>query len=147
MIGCLVAVLGRTNANQELKPYLGLWRGEFRVGKDLMTGYLRIKGSRKEADLHLEGIQQTIDVKGTWTLEKPRRISFKSNDIKIDDFGGAASRDPNKPYIPNESVMAGYARPIIFDLSADGEKLTSLPEPFGKATAVHEFTRTFGKVQ
>jgi hypothetical protein len=148
-VGLWTVVVGR-GANKELAAYLGMWNGKLSA-PDLpthgMKGYLRIKGSHKAYEMHLEGPQQTIDITGTWMLEKETTIVLTATDIKIGDFGGASKRDPNKPYLDNTLVRAAYGKPLAFNLSPDKETIVSLPITIGEARFSHEFKRTFGNVR
>jgi hypothetical protein len=144
--GLASVYIGR-GANQELRAYLGMWNGGLTVGTNTMKGYLRLKGSRRQFEMHLEGRQQEIDLAGIWTLDNLKRISLKVESMKINDFGGEEKRDPNKPYLPNSAVNTAYAQPLQLDLSSDGESLTSLPVRFGELTGIHSFQKGFGKVR
>ncbi len=146
IFGLWSVFVGR-GANKELASYLGMWTGTLASDTQSMKGYLRIKGANKQFELHLEGPQQTVDVTGTWVLDKPTTLVLQGSDIKIDDFGGAAKRDPNKPYLENQEITSTYSKPIALNLSADKEKLTSLPLQLGGVKFTHEFKREFGKVR
>ncbi|HSI72708.1 MAG TPA: hypothetical protein VK934_05985 [Fimbriimonas sp.] len=143
----LYGVYVNRSSNEELRNFLGMWQGKLNAGPQSMKGYLRFKGGRKEFELHLEAAQQEIDLKGNWTLVKPTQMELKVTDVKVNDFGGASKRDPNKPYIPNADVQSAYGKPLVFTLAPDKQTLTSLPITFGQLTASHEFKKTWGNIQ
>jgi hypothetical protein len=124
-----------------------MWQGKLDAGPQSMKGYLRFKGGREEFEMHLEAVQQEIDLKGNWKLVNPNQMEMKVTDIKINDFGGAHKRNPDKPYIPNDVVQNAYAKGLVFNLSADKQKVTSLPVNFGSFSGVHEFEKTWGNVR
>ncbi|MEZ0327268.1 MAG: hypothetical protein ACAH95_15330 [Fimbriimonas sp.] len=139
-------VVGR-GANKELGAYLGMWTGQLSSDDLKMTGYLRLKGANKQFEMHLEGPQQAVDVTGTWALEKASSLVLRATDVKIDDFGGAAKRDPNKPYLDNGDLREAYASPFVLKLTQNKETLESLPLQIGGARFTHRFDRTFGNVR
>jgi hypothetical protein len=91
--------------------------------------------------LEVSGQQEDIVVTGTWKLIKPTRVELTSSDVKINDFGGALKRDPNKPYIPNEDVTGAYGKPMILDLKNKGQSLDGLLMSIGNMTGTHQFQR------
>jgi hypothetical protein len=140
-------------SNHDLIPYLGKWTGGFTVDsisgrpatpaaakRASLFGYVMIYAMRQTFKLHLEGAQEVLDLAGSWTLHG-HRLTLTTTDIKIDDEGGIASRDPNLPYIPSDDVHATYARALVLDLSANRQRLVGLPVSMGNSVGRHEFAR------
>ncbi len=151
LLGLLVfglwSVAARRGSNKELAAYLGMWSGQLSSDKIAMKGYLRIKGTHKQFEIHLEGAQQTIDIVGSWSLKDDHTLVLQTGDVTIDDFGGAAKRDPNKPYIDNQQLRNAFSKPLVMNLSASKERLTSLPLLINSVRHMCEFERTFGNVR
>lgn len=137
-----VLVTRARTANDELRPYLGKWTGGFYADpsnkKRDLIGYLQIYATGMTFKMHIEAAQQQIDVNGTWTLEK-KQVVLKPNDVHIEDFGGADSRNPNLDYYPNEAVRAAYSKPVVLNASADGKVLSGLLMSIGDREGEHRF--------
>lgn len=140
-------------SNRDLIPFTGKWTGGFEIDtvtqgpdsaeekkRNRLDGYLQVYLTKRKYKLHLEGIQQGIDVDGTWTVQG-RRITLKPEKVTIDDHGGAEERDPNKPYIPNDDVNAAYYKPIVLDQSADKQGFKGLAVTVGRFIGRHSFSR------
>jgi hypothetical protein len=145
--------LRATGSNRELIPYTGRWAGGFEIDtvtqgpateevkrQNRLTGYLQVYLTGRKYKLHLEGIQQGIDIDGTWTA-KGRRIILTPKEVKIDDRGGPEMRDPNKPYLPNEDVTAAYSKPIVLDQSEDKQSFQGLSVTVSRFIGKHAFKR------
>ncbi len=142
-----------TNANRDLLTYTGKWKGGFTVDsittgpddeanrhRSRLQGYVQIYLSNRRFQLHLEGEQQGIDVDGSWTADG-NRVTLKPREVKIDDQGGEAKRDPNKKYIPNEAVMAAYNRPLVLIQTPDKKGYEGLVVTVGPLLGKHRFTK------
>lgn len=153
--------------HREMMPYFGKWDGGFyideteskragftapRLGKTslplkryTMEGYLMLYATRDSFKLHLEGEQVVIDIDGTWAVTKNSRgedrITLKPKGFKIDDFGGADMRDPNKAYIPSLDIRDTYGKEILLKPSKDRQKLDGLPISLGKLVGTHLWKR------
>lgn len=145
--------LRATGSNRELIPFTGRWGGGFEIDtvtqgpasdevkrQNRLEGYLQVYLTGRKYKLHLEGIQQGIDVDGTWTA-KGRRITLTPKEVKIDDRGGPEMRDPNKPYLPNEDVTAAYSKPIVLDQAEDGKSFKGLSMTVSRFIGRHAFKR------
>lgn len=141
------------SANQDLRPFLGKWSGQFtpdsfRSGPDTeedrrrsrLEGYIQVYATGRKFKMHLEGEQQAIDVTGTWT-SKEKRLNLTPLDVQIDDQGGEEKRDPNKKYIPAEAVRAAYSKPLTFQLAEDGKSLKGLPISLGEMIGSHQLVK------
>lgn len=129
-------------AHEDLRPYLGKWTGGFFADpadkhKDL-PGYLQIYATHQTFKMHLEAEQQEVDIDGTWSLNK-KQVVLKPTQVKINDFGGANSRDPNLMYYPNPDVQDTYRKPIVLNPTADGKKLEGLLITMGPTEGEHKF--------
>lgn len=142
-----------TNSNKDLVRYTGRWKGEFAVesitkGEDTeeartrnrLGGYLQVYLTGHKYKIHLEGLQQGIDIEGTWKAQGDR-LTLTPKAITIDDQGGAEKRDPNKPYIANESVMEAYNRPMTLSQSSDKKKFQGLKMTIGDLLGEHRFVK------
>jgi hypothetical protein len=167
-LGLVLAItLSGCQQHREMMPYFGKWDGGFyvdeaestragfaapRLGKSsialkryTMEGYLMLYATRDSFKLHLEGEQVVIDVDGTWSVTKNSRgedrISLRPKGFKIDDFGGADMRDPNKAYIPSLDIRDTYGKEILLKPSKDRQKLDGLPMSLGKLVGTHLWKR------
>ena len=134
-------------------PYYGKYEGGFIVhtvpgvnsvdkASWSLKGYLQLLAFKDQFNIHLEGRQQIIDVKGNWRLE-PRQITLQVTSIKFDDGGGAEKRNPNLPYIPAEDFKAAYAKEITLRIGKDKDRVT-LTGPtlsMGSILGQHEFLK------
>lgn len=140
-------------SNKELVPYLGKWTGGFivdsvspaaRSATDLkrnnLRGFIQVYATRHSFKMHLEGEQEIIDLAGNWVLKR-QRLTLKVNETKIDDFGGADVRNPNRKFIPSDAIRDTYTRPIVLDLSPDKHRYEGLPMTMGNLIGRHQFTR------
>lgn len=70
---------GCISADQKTRPFLGMWVGKFTVSnvgagpntpddhrRHTLTGYIRVLLDKKAYQMHLEGEQQKVDIKGEW---------------------------------------------------------------------------------
>jgi hypothetical protein len=140
-------------SNKELIPYLGKWTGAFNVEststrhtspldrrRSSLFGYVMVYAMNRSFKMHLEGAQEMIDVEGKWTLHG-HRLTLTASGVKIDDEGGAATRNPNLPFIPSADVRAAYAHPFVLDLSPDRRRLVGLSMSMGALIGLHAFAR------
>ncbi len=147
----LIAVSG-CNPHGELVPYLGKWDGKFTVleaepnatpndlDRESLRGYLMLYATKMLFKLHLEGEQETVDIEGTWRLEKGR-VFLDTKKTSIDDMGGENFRDPNRKFIPGEAIRATYSKPVTLSLDKTNKKLSGLPITMGKVIGKHEFEK------
>jgi hypothetical protein len=152
LVSTIMVFVNKT-AHSELKPYLGKWNGGFEVFSipgtenprlyklNSLKGFVVLYAANMKFDLELSGEQQDITVTGTWKILRKGRVELSGKKIKIDDYGGDLKRDPNKPYIPNQDVTAAYSKPIILDLSKDGQRFTGLLISVGVLEGTHRFDR------
>lgn len=149
----LVMTLRNVNSNKDLIRYTGRWKGGFTVesvtnGTDTadsrhahrLEGFLQVYLTNHKYKLHLEGQQEGIDVDGTWTANGDR-LTLNPKAVAIDDQGGEEKRDPNKPYIPNEDVLATYNKPIVLVQSADKKGFQGLKVTLGNLLGSHAFVK------
>jgi hypothetical protein len=157
----LLSTVTGCQQHREMMPYFGKWDGGFYVDvpesqragatknialkRFTMEGYLMLYATRDGFKLHLEGEQVVIDVDGTWAVTKNSRgedrISLRPKGFKIDDFGGADMRDPNKAYIPSLDIRDTYGKEMLLRPSKDRQKLDGLPLSLGKLVGVHLWKR------
>ena len=157
----MLMTLSGCQQHREMMPYFGKWDGGFYVDipessragaggkiplkRFTMEGYLMLYATRDGFKLHLEGEQVVIDVDGTWAVTKNSRgedrISLRPKGFKIDDFGGADLRDPNKAYIPSLDIRDTYGKEMLLRPSKDRQKLDGLPLSLGKLVGVHLWKR------
>jgi len=155
LIFLIVLTLRAGNSNKDVRPFLGKWAGKYAVqelsgktkgqtateiGRNELKGYLQVYGTKRSFLLHLEGEQQGIDVKGTWSV-KGDRLTLDAGDIVIDDRGGEQQRDPNRPYIPAEAVRATYGKAMTLQMSKDKKRLLGLTSGLGELIGRHEFVK------
>lgn len=103
-------------------------------------GYIQVYIGRRRFTAHLAGEQQTMDVQGTWKREGDR-LMLEFKELKFDDFGGEAVREPSKRFLAISELRKLYARPLVLDLSEDHRKLEGLPISVGGFAGRHVFSR------
>lgn len=133
LLAMIAATLRGGKSNENLRPFLGKWRGEFAVqqagGKTgaeakryNLRGYLQVYATKRRFQMRLEGEQQGVDITGTWEA-KDNSLTLTPKDVQIDDRGGEELRDPNKVYIPAEEIRAAYSRPVPLRMDAQKRNL------------------------
>jgi hypothetical protein len=90
--------------------------------------------------MHLEGEQQKIDVKGTWSYNG-KQITFEPKDAKIVTEGGPGGANPNFKYVPDEELYNAYQKKITLKLSQDGSTLQGLTTTIAFLEGVHSFKK------
>ena len=121
-------------ARYNMKGFLMLYRSQFRV--------LNSKDDRPKSKfvMHLEGEQESVDVTGQWELIN-KQIQLTATDIKPDDEGGEALRDPNRTYIPVNDLEAALQKPIPCSFDATKTKLSSPLSQIGLLFGRYRFTK------
>jgi hypothetical protein len=153
LVVLLTLTMRAKNSNQDLRPFLGKWSGEFKpesfrtgqgseedLRRSRLEGYIQVYATNRKFKMHLEGEQQAIDVTGTWTFEE-KKLNLTPLDVQIDDQGGEEMRDPNKKYIPADAVRATYSKPLSFRLGGDGKTLQGLPISLGEMIGSHRLEK------
>ncbi|HEY0866184.1 MAG TPA: hypothetical protein VGE01_02330 [Fimbriimonas sp.] len=145
----LAVCLGCGNA--EIEPFLGKWNGGFVAEeaagaskRDNLTGYLQVYRTQDRFELFLQGEQQSVTAKGTWSAEKSR-ITLTVLDLKVDDGGGEQGRDLSKRFIPADDLKAAYTGKLALDLGPDKLRLKGLKTNVGGLVGVHEFQKVTHK--
>ena len=144
-------MLAGCNPNKAAMPFFGKWIGAFTVTemhggtaldmkRESLKGYVQVYVNRRQYKMEMEGEQETIDITGTWSVDK-NRITLTPKQIDIDDQGGADKRDPNKKFIPADIAQAAYSRPLLLQESPDKKSLTGLKTTIGILVGTHHFTK------
>ena len=134
-------------------PFLGQWPGQFTVDKvnkgpdgpedrkhHTLHGYLSVRLNKKSYMLHLEGEQQQIDVKGTWTYSG-NQLTLTPVDPKINTEGGKEAINPNFKYVPPEDLFLAYEKKMTLNLSKDGTTLQGLRTTVAFLEGTHSFKK------
>lgn len=132
-------------------PFLGQWTGQFEVSKvktgsdtELdrkhywLRGYVSVRLDKSSYLMHLEGEQQQVDIKGTWTYSGSQ-ITLDPKDIKVNTDGGEKGVNPNLKYVPDEDLYNAYQKKITLKLSPDGSTLMGLTTTIAFLEGVHIF--------
>lgn len=148
----------------EQVPFLGRWTGSFNVSSasqkmpikklarysmngfvELYRSQIRVLHSKDERlkskfVMHLDGEQETIDVTGQWELLN-HQMMLTATDIKIDDAGGEALRDPNRTFIAADDLRASLQNPFALDFSSAKNDLKSPLLQIGPLFGRYQFTK------
>ena len=143
--------------DKKVVPFLGQWPGQFTVDKvnrgpdgpddrkhHTLHGYLSVRLNKNMYMLHLEGEQQQIDVKGTWTYSGSQITLAPApdpNSIKVTSEGGKEGINPNFKYIPDEDLHQAYLKKITLKLSKDGSSLEGLRTTIAFLEGTHSFKK------
>lgn len=139
--------------DQKAVRFLGQWPGAFNVDKvnrgpdgpedrkhNTLRGYLSVRLNKKSYILHLEGEQQMIDVKGTWTYSGDQLI-LSPDDVKPKTEGGKDGINPNFKFVPDEELYNAYLKKITLNLSKDGSTLQGLRTTIAFLEGSHSFKK------
>lgn len=148
----------------EQVPFLGRWTGSFDVTSasqkmpikklarysmkgfvELYRSQIRVLHSKDERPkskfvMHLDGEQESIDVTGQWELRN-RQLMLTATDVKIDDAGGEALRDPNRTFIAADDLRASLQNPFALDFTAEKNDLKSPLLQVGPLFGRYQFTK------
>ena len=150
----IVLVLALTGCgDKKVVPFLGQWEGHFqvnKVGKGSDTaidrkqysqkGYVSVRLNKHIYTMHLEGEQQQLDIKGTWSYSG-QQITLEPTDIKVNDDNGDKGPNPNLKYVPSEDLYNAYQKKITLKLSPDGSTLQGLTTTRAFLEGVHIFKK------
>lgn len=152
ILASIVLKLSR-GGDQKAVPFLGQWPGQFTVDKvnrgpdgpddrkhHTLHGFLSIRLDKTSYLLRLEGEQQQIEVKGTWSYSG-NQITLSPNDIKPKTEGGKDGINPNFKYVPDEDLYNAYQKKITLNLSKDGSSLTGLRTTIAFLEGTHSFKK------
>lgn len=133
--------------------FLGQWTGAFEVDKVLkgpdgpedrkhsdLRGYISIVLNKMGYTMHLEGEQQQVDIKGTWSYSG-QQITLEPKDVKVNTDGGEHGVNPNLKYVPDEDLYAAYQKKITLKVSSDGSTLKGLTTTIAFLEGVHTFKK------
>jgi len=147
----IVAIVGC--GDKKKVPFLGQWNGQFEVSKvgrgpdtpldrkhHMLRGYVSIRLDKNTFLLHLEGEQQKVDVKGTWSYAGSQ-ITLDPKEAKVITDGGENGVDPNLKYVPEADLYEAYLNKITLKLSADGSTLTGLTTTIAFLEGIHTFKK------
>ncbi len=121
LAGFLLALAGLAGCkNQAEMPYFGKYEGGYMVESTTnrlipaaarwnLKGYLQLLATRDKFNLHLEGEQETVDIRGTWHLDQGM-MRFWVTENKFDDLGGASTRNPNRTFTPAAAIRAAIGK-------------------------------------
>ena len=139
--------------DQKVVPFLGQWPGQFTVDKvnkgpdgpedrkhHTLHGYLSVRLNKKSYMLHLEGEQQQIDVKGTWTYSG-NQLTLTPVDPKINTEGGKEGLNPNFKFVPVDELYLAYEKKMTLNLSKDRATLLGLRTSVAFLEGTHSFKK------
>jgi hypothetical protein len=142
-----------SGGDQKAVPLLGQWPGQFTVDKvnrgpdgpddrkhHTLRGYVSVRLNKKMYTMHLEGEQQQIDIKGTWSYTG-NQITLAPNDIKVNTEGGKEGINPNFKFVPDDELYNAYQKKITLNLSKDGSKLQGLRTTIAFLEGTHSFKK------
>ena len=134
-------------------PFLGQWPGQFTVDKvnrgpdgpddrkhHTLHGYLSVRLNKNMYMLHLEGEQQQIDIKGTWSYSGDQ-LTLSPNEIKPATERNPNGLNPNFKYVPDEDLYTAYQKKITLNLSKDGSTLRGLRTTIAFLEGTHTFKK------
>lgn len=143
---------GCISADQKTRPFLGMWVGKFSVSavgagpntpddqrRHTLTGYVRILLDKKAYQMHLEGEQQQVDIKGEWAYRGNQIIlSPKKVEVKDEYDDGP---NPNRKYVPSDELTKGYQQKLTFNLNKAANQYSAPEVKIAFLTGTHSFKK------
>jgi hypothetical protein len=133
--------------------FLGQWPGNFNVDKinrgpdgaedrkhHKLHGWISVRLDKQKYIMHMNGEQQQIDIKGTWTV-LGNQITLDPNDVKVATDGGKDGVNPNFKYVPDADLYQAYQQKITLKLSKDGSRLEGLRTTIAFLEGTHTFKK------
>ena len=149
----LVVIKISGGGDREAVKFLGNWPGQFTVDKvergpdgpddrkhHTLRGYVNVRLNKKMYTMHMEGEQEQVDIKGTWTITG-NQITLAPSDTKINVEGGKEGINPNFKFVPIEDLYQAYEKKITLNLTKDGSTLQGLRTTIAFLEGSHSFKR------
>ena len=147
-----VALQGCISADQKTRPFLGMWVGNFSVSnvgagpntaddhrRHTLTGYVRVLLDKKAYQMHLEGEQQKVDIKGEWTY-KGNQIILSPKDVQVvDEYDDGPN--PNRKYVPSEDLTIAYRQKLTFNINKAANEYIAPEMKIAFLTGTHSFKK------
>ncbi len=152
---CLLAATalqGCISADQKTRPFLGMWVGKFMVAnvgngpntaddqrRHSLTGYVRILLDKKAYQMHLEGEQQTIEIKGEW-IYKGNQIILSPKKVEVKDENEDGP-NPNRKFVPAEELTKAYQQKLTFNINKAANEFTAPEVKIAFLSGTHSFKK------
>jgi len=151
-LACALFLGGCISADQKTRPFLGMWVGKFAVSnvgvgpntaddqrRHTLTGYVRILLDRKAYQMHLEGEQQVIEIKGEWVYRGSQLIlSPKKVEVKDEYEDGP---NPNRKYVPSDELTKAYQQKLTFNLNKAANEYSAPEMKIAFLNGTHSFKK------
>lgn len=147
-----VALQGCVSADQKTRPFLGMWVGKYAVSsvgagpntaddqrRHTLTGYVRVLLDKKAYQMHLEGEQQTVEIKGEWAYRGNQIIlSPKKVEVKDEYEDGP---NPNRKYVPLDELTKAYQQKLTFNINKAANEFTAPEVKIAFLSGTHSFKK------
>jgi hypothetical protein len=143
---------GCISADQKTRPFLGMWVGKFIVSnvgagpntpddhrRHTLTGYIRVLLDKKAYQMHLEGEQQKVDIKGEWAY-KGNQLILSPKDVQVVDESDDGP-NPNRKYVDAEELTIGYRQKLTFNINKAANQYTAPEMKIAFLTGTHSFKK------
>lgn len=150
--GVALMLQGCISADQKTRPFLGMWVGKFTVSnvgagpnqaddqrRHTLTGYIRVLLDKKAYQMHLEGEQQQIEIKGEWVYKGSQIVLSPKNVTVNDEYDDGPN--PNRKYVPSDELTKAYQQKLTFNINKAANEFIAPEMRIAFLTGTHSFKK------